>query len=100
MNIFDKIRRNDKTLCWEWTGALNRNGYGTFVLCMGGIRRRFMSHRVVYEAAVGPIAKGLVLDHLCRNRRCCNPRHLEPVTVKENTHRGEAILYVRQSTQP
>ena len=75
--------------CWLWLGELNRNGYGR--LSVGG--RRAMAHRLAYELLVGPIAPGLVLDHLCRVRCCCNPAHLEPVTVRENTHRGEAVLF-------
>ena len=46
------------------------------------------AHRVVYEFLVGPIQKGLQLDHLCRVRACVNPAHLEPVTAKENTRRS------------
>ena len=47
-----------------------------------------MAHRVAYEALIGPIPKGLCLDHLCRVRYCVNPAHLEPVTVRENVLRG------------
>lgn len=52
-----------------------------------------MAHRLIYTMLIGEIPEGMVLDHLCRNRRCVNPHHLEPVTVKENTHRGEAKLF-------
>ena len=48
-------------------------------------------HRLVYEALRGPIPEGLQLDHLCRNRGCCNPDHLEPVSSRENILRGETI---------
>lgn len=75
--------------CWEWQGELNRNGYGR--VWVNG--RRLMAHRVAYQLLVGDIEPGLVLDHLCRNRRCCNPEHLEPVTVRENTLRGDAKLF-------
>lgn len=75
--------------CWEWQGELNRNGYGR--VWIDG--KRLMTHRVVYELVVGPIPEWLVLDHLCRNRPCCNPEHMDPVTVRENTLRGEAVLF-------
>jgi hypothetical protein len=49
------------------------------------------SHRIAYQLLVGPIPDGLVLDHLCRNRACCNPRHIEPVSQRENLMRGETV---------
>lgn len=69
--------------CWEWCGCTSR-GYGQFY--MG--KKIHAAHRVSYELSVGPIPNGLTLDHLCRNRRCVNPSHLEPVTLKENVRRG------------
>lgn len=80
--------------CWEWQGELNRNGYGR--VWIGG--KRHMTHRAVWELLRGQIEAGLVLDHLCKVRNCCNPDHLEPVTVKENTHRGDAVLFKRLET--
>ncbi|MFJ8213256.1 HNH endonuclease signature motif containing protein [Streptomyces sp. NPDC096033] len=70
--------------CWNWTGRRTHNGYGDFR--EGGVRTR--AHRYAYEMLVGPIPEGLVLDHLCRNRLCVNPDHLEPVTIGENVLRG------------
>ena len=87
------IRTDPATDCWIWQGELNRNGYGT--LRIKG--RRKMVHRIVYEALVGPIPPGLLLDHTCRRRSCCNPKHLEPVTPLVNTLRGEAKLFEKEN---
>lgn len=70
--------------CWVWTGTLDGTGYGVF--CHAG--KRFRSHRYSYELMVAEIPAGLVIDHLCRNRACCNPWHLEPVTEQVNIIRG------------
>ncbi|MEV0115551.1 HNH endonuclease signature motif containing protein [Streptomyces sp. NPDC050844] len=70
--------------CWHWTGHIKPNGYGQ--VTVGG--RKFNAHRFAYEALRGPIPDGLVIDHLCRNRRCVNPDHLEPVTHQTNALRG------------
>jgi hypothetical protein len=70
--------------CWLWTRALWRNGYGK-VKVNGRVT---YAHRFLYELCVGPIPKGLELDHLCRNHACVNPEHLEPVTPTVNNRRG------------
>jgi hypothetical protein len=69
--------------CWEWRGSLNNSGYGS-VYFDGGNQA---THRVAYTLTNGPIADGLELDHTCRNRACCNPEHLEPVTHAVNMER-------------
>ncbi len=69
--------------CWEWAGTHSR-GYG--MAWRDG--RMQGAHRVVYEALVGPMPEGKQLDHLCRNRGCVNPAHVEPVGQHENMARG------------
>lgn len=76
--------------CWEWLGSLQPNGYGTLGVGQRslGQKRTLYAHRVSYEIFIGKIPTGLDLDHLCRNRRCINPMHLEPVTRSINNKRG------------
>lgn len=69
--------------CWEWIGCGN-GSYGQF----HKDGRHMVAHRASYELFVGEIPAGMTLDHLCRNRRCVNPAHLEPVTQRANTLRG------------
>ena len=69
--------------CWDWTASLTF-GYGKF-FCNGKME---WSHRVAFELTRGEIPEGLQLDHLCHNRACVNPWHLEPVTQDVNKRRG------------
>ena len=81
----EKIAIRPGPACWDWLAGRDHKGYGQFWLD-GGTR---LAHRVSYEYANGPIPNGLQLDHLCRNRACVNPAHLEPVTGRDNLLRGE-----------
>lgn len=73
--------------CWMWVGSLSGNGYGRIQGYVVDASPK-LAHRVAYELVNGPIPEGMQLDHLCRNRRCVNPAHLEPVTCGENLRRG------------
>ena len=81
----DKVIFDDG--CWEWAGAHTGPGYGK--IREGGVGSPLLgAPRVIYEICKGPIPGGLQLDHLCRNRGCVRPDHLEPVTQSENISRG------------
>ncbi|WP_316411277.1 HNH endonuclease signature motif containing protein [Mesoterricola sediminis] len=82
-----KVMVNPDTGCWEWQGSKVR-GYGQF----WDEGKLVLSHRFAYVNWVGPVPEGKELDHLCRNRACCNPSHLEPVTRKENMQRAPVNL--------
>lgn len=75
--------------CWRWLGYVDPNGYGRKNLRKHEGGGYVYAHRWSYEQMVGPIPEGLTIDHLCRNRGCVNPEHLEPVTRGENVLRGE-----------
>ncbi|MFF4738791.1 HNH endonuclease signature motif containing protein [Streptomyces sp. NPDC001262] len=80
-----KVAKGDG--CWTWKASVRANGYGQVRV---GARVR-SAHRVAYELAYGQIPPGLVIDHLCRNRRCVRPSHLDAVTQRTNVLRGVSL---------
>jgi HNH endonuclease len=81
--------RPDLGPCWEWLAGLgSATGYGNFWLD----GRTVSAHRFAYIDVLGPVPDGLDLDHLCRNRGCVNPHHLEPVTETVNILRGTSPM--------
>lgn len=87
-NLLLQVDTTDPDKCWVWQGRVGLAGYGYVTTSEFGDKRPRIAHRVSYRLFVGPIPEGLVLDHLCRVRRCINPAHLEPVTTAENNRRS------------
>jgi hypothetical protein len=74
--------------CWLWIGALSKCGYGLVRVIRNGKQSSTTAHRFVYEKYRGLVPAGMELDHLCRNRACVNPDHVQPVSGAVNVHRG------------
>lgn len=90
--FWQKVDKNGPAECWPWIagrGGTNQE-YGMFYVG----KRHTTAHRVAYELLVGPVPDGLQLDHLCRNKICVNPSHLEPVTSKVNVLRGTGLTAI------
>lgn len=75
--------------CWNWLGGKTRQGYGRFRYSFNSRMGHFVAHRVSYELIQGRIPEGKTLDHLCKNKSCVNPLHLEPLSMRENIMRSE-----------
>ena len=83
--LWPRIQVGSAEECWPWTAAAQNGGYGVIRNSEGGTS---LAYRVAWELTNGPVPEGLELDHLCRNKACCNPAHLEPVTHEENMRRA------------
>ena len=85
--LFDrKISPEPTSGCWLWLGATTKDGYAVF----RSQRKLIYAHRFSYQKSIGEIPAGCELDHLCRNRMCSNPHHLEAVSHRENCLRGKS----------
>lgn len=83
--FWNRVSIDDPNGCWLWTGKKCKAGYGDFCAAH---KIRVKAHRFAYKNIHGSIPHGLTLDHLCRNRACVNPMHLEPVSIGVNALRG------------
>lgn len=93
--IWAKVVKTDS--CWNWVSCRNRKGYSIFRVRSPKKKcgyQKLLVHRITYELLIGKIPDGLTIDHLCRNRQCVNPQHLEPVTGKVNTLRGAGLTAI------
>jgi hypothetical protein len=89
-SFWDRVSPEPNSGCWLWTGVTSWSGYARLM-----IRGKWKYvHRLAYEYFVGPIGEGLQVDHLCRVRRCVNPKHMEIVTNRDNGLRGVGLAAV------
>lgn len=90
LNVLDRLRSGlqPSNGCWEWSRTRTSGGYGQISVKHAMVQ----THQVAYHLFIGPVPAGLQLDHLCRNRACANPWHLDPVTSAVNSRRGLGAL--------
>lgn len=96
-----KVVIDDETDCWLWLGAVTKQGYGT-VADHRGTKNSTTAHRLFYRTYVGAIPTGESLHHICNNRRCVNPDHLQPISQRENVAAAferTALLRARDSAE-
>ena len=82
--FYSKISKDNNSNCWLWIGKTDRNKYGWF----SKNNQWYSAHRIAYMLKFGDIDSSLTIDHLCHNRSCVNPDHLEQISLQENIQRG------------
>lgn len=92
--IKEKIEKNIRinNNCWMWNGAKDKDGYGTF--CYNTKKEKV--HRISYKLWMGELDPTLTIDHLCNIRSCCNPTHLQQVTIKRNVLRSNGLTAINK----
>lgn len=94
--FWERVRIGGESECWEWEGSKDRNGYGRFYYREGGKWRKERASRVAWELGRGPIPRGCVIHHECRNKGCENPEHLRLVGKGDHTRLHLAGRRVKQ----
>lgn len=85
--------------CWCWVGQIDRNGYGVFSHAVSGKRKQLLAHRVSYKLFKGKPNNLLVIDHICRNRKCVNPEHLREVTRRVNATENSLSISAKNKSK-
>lgn len=96
-----KVAIDNETDCWLWLGAVTKDGYGT-VADRRGTKNSTTAHRLFYRTYVAAIPTGESLHHICNNRRCVNPDHLQPISQRENmaaAFERSALMRARESAE-
>jgi len=84
--FYERVSKDQASGCWNWVGYVDQDGYGNFYC-----GKSMGAHRYAYRRFVGPLARILVVDHLCNNKLCVNPEHLKQTTQRENVLRSSGI---------
>jgi HNH endonuclease len=95
--FFDRINTYDMNKCWEWINGRTKGGYAGFRYYFNGVKG-YQGHVYSYLRFKGDIPKGLVVHHICNNRPCVNPTHLEAVTTRQNIQMGNTGQYNKIKT--